>query len=516
MNEYKKHSLLLGGVLALVFFQALPELLQDRIDPYDASLFAANGGLFLSLVKELWSFASHPVDWLYSYYNQYPALAVRRHPPLFGFAEMLIYLFTGVSVLGAKLTAFVFAVLFATGVYALGFRVWRDALLAGSIAILVMATPQVVWLATAVRLDLPSMAFAIWALFHYVKYIRTNNRSSGVYFAILSVLSLYTYQLAFFMIASACLHLLYLKRNCLLTEKSVWLVFGILLACLIPLLAQQIYVAQDNFTAAFGGEIEEWKRFHPIQDRMSMEFFLYYPRIWLHHYPAQSMGVLVWVMFAVRRGIRQEEALLLLAALTALAFFTWGRGKDHRLAFYTMIPMAFLAGKGLYDLAVSLTNRVLATKANWVALGIVGAAGIAQSNIVPSPNYHLTGMAGPVKAIATSVSGARIFYSGPRVGAFVLFVRQYDLNRSARVFVATVQINSPEKLADFIRNNDINVLVWEGEDTRSDSRGYGSFRVELQRIVAQGGAFVRLGEFPLGYWKRGELEQSELFVVVRK
>ena len=68
-----------------VLIASLPEVLRDRIYPLDSAQIAANGALFHSLFFEFGAFISAPVDWLWSYFEQYPALSLRRHPPLFGF-----------------------------------------------------------------------------------------------------------------------------------------------------------------------------------------------------------------------------------------------------------------------------------------------------------------------------------------------------------------------------------------------------------------------------------------------
>ena len=516
LNSYKTQHWLLGLVLVWVCVRSFPEIALDRIDPYDGALFAANGGLFLSLVNELGKFLANPVDWLYGYFNQYPALAVRRHPPLFGFTEMLVYLATGVSVFGAKVTAFLYSIAFAIGIYALSYKIWKDPLLAAITALMVMTTPQIVWLGTAVRLDMPSVMFSLWAIYHYVEYMRSNRRTSAVYFAAFSVLSLYTYQLPFFIIGSACLHLIWLKNKEVFRDKTIWLLFGILAAFLVPLLVEQIYVAMDNITASMGGEVEEWKRFHPIQNRYSFEFFIYYIRIWFEYYPVQLLGMMFWAILVIRRKITQEEVLLLLAGLTAFAFFTWTRGKDHRYAFYIMIPLVFLAAQGFRDFVFLIVKDTKYIDPHWFSVGVLAICCLVQSFLLSSPAYYLTGMSEPVSKILTARSRANILYSGPRDAAFIFYTRQYDVNRGARVHRATVQVDKPSKVADFIKKEKINVIAWESGDERTDSIGYGEFRSELERVVRSDDTFKPLTEFKLDYWAKGKGTQSVLNVFVRQ
>ena len=102
--------------LIWIVVAALPEILRDRIYPFDSALIAANGALFHSLFAEIGAFMMAPADWLWDYYEQYPALSVRRHPPLFGFMAGLVYSVVGVSAVSAKLTVMLFGIGFAIGV----------------------------------------------------------------------------------------------------------------------------------------------------------------------------------------------------------------------------------------------------------------------------------------------------------------------------------------------------------------------------------------------------------------
>ena len=517
MKTVRTHFLLIGCLLLWISIQALPELSQNRIDPTDSALFAANGAFFLTIIREFDQLISHPVDWLYSYYNQYPALAVRRHAPVFGISEAIVFLFTGISVFGAKLTAFIYSIAFAVGVYALSYRIWRDALLAVATSFLVMATPQIIWLGTAVRLDLPALAFAVWALFHYIEYSRTAQRSSAIWFALLGVLSIYTYQLAFLFVAPACFHLIILKREKVFTDRTVWIVFLILLILGIPLLAQQFYFAMDNITAATGGEVEEWKRFHPIQDRLSFTNFLYYPIAWWTNYPVQAVGGALWVIAATRRKITKDNYLLLLCGISALAFFTWGRGKDPRYAVYTMIPLALLGVKAAWDLILGTSRNGLRNIRRKVATGIIVALGFVQANAIPTPAYFLMGMEQPVIDILAKDGSARILYSGPRDAAFIFHVRQHDLQRTTQSYRATVQITRSEDLIEFVKKERIDVIAWEDQDDRPDSEGFLAFRNALRTVVSEDTSFVLLGVYQLDYyWAAENQKQIVLHVYTRK
>src|SRR5262249_50640116 len=54
---------------------------------------------------------AHPVQYAYHYYAQYPALGFVHWPPLFHFCEGVLFLLLGPSVIAARLTVLLFALL---------------------------------------------------------------------------------------------------------------------------------------------------------------------------------------------------------------------------------------------------------------------------------------------------------------------------------------------------------------------------------------------------------------------
>src|SRR5262245_43786541 len=112
-----KHILFVALLLGFVVAYASQEWPQERFFPSDSALYAANGAFFLTAFQEAGNVVKDPRGWAYAYYEQYPAVSVRRHPPVFGLAESLVYSFTGVSIFGANLTICLFAIVFVLGMY---------------------------------------------------------------------------------------------------------------------------------------------------------------------------------------------------------------------------------------------------------------------------------------------------------------------------------------------------------------------------------------------------------------
>ena len=69
----------------------LPDVTNSRIVHYDDVLFAHNGIFFQTAFQELGQLLKAPGQWMWDYYNQYPALAIRRHPPVFSLVESIVF-----------------------------------------------------------------------------------------------------------------------------------------------------------------------------------------------------------------------------------------------------------------------------------------------------------------------------------------------------------------------------------------------------------------------------------------
>ena len=111
--------------LATVLAVSLPAFLRGGLDAFDGALFAHTGEFFRTMAREPLEFLSSPREWMWAYYDQYPALAVRRHPPVFPLVEAAVYSVTGFSIFGTRLTALLFSAAFGAGFYVLCARIFK-------------------------------------------------------------------------------------------------------------------------------------------------------------------------------------------------------------------------------------------------------------------------------------------------------------------------------------------------------------------------------------------------------
>jgi len=471
-------TLLLAGIpLVCVLIVSLPEVLRDRIFPFDSALIAANGALFASLFADLGTFFSAPVDWLWGYYDQYPALSVRRHPPLFGFVAGLIYSVTGVSAMSAKLTVMLFGLVFATGFFLVAKRLLSSAMLASAATLLIVVTPQFAIHFHSVWLDVPSLAFAIWA-FHFYLARLDGDRSFRTVIGMVgsAVLALYTYQPTIVLLTGIVVYLLATELRTFFKDRPLLIGTGLLVILMLPLIGFTLLMAPDNLSVTTGEIPDAWKEFASptyaswmVTDKLSIAYWLVYAEMMIVSYPVQSIGVLLWAFLRIVRKPPAGEVLMLVCLIVTYLAFSWLIVKGHRYTLYMAIPATFLTVAALRDIA----GRVLAEapKAAFVTGSAVVAMGVLQYAFASpyAPYRYLAGMDGVVTSVLEEKPDATLLYSGRNDAAFVFYARSLDTERRTELHRASVQLVDPADLGSYLEDENIDFVIVETENLGYDS-----------------------------------------------
>jgi 4-amino-4-deoxy-L-arabinose transferase-like glycosyltransferase len=510
----RKQALLLVLLLGSLAAYVAPELRQDRIFPYDSAVYAATGAFFRSLGADLPQAIRSPMSWAKEYYQQYPVVGLRRHPPVFALVEGCVYWFTGISVFGANLTAFLFAVVCAIGLYATALRLWKDEVVAFAIAFLFLACPQVLILLRTIWLDLPALAFALWVFYGYARRLDGQGRSwhCHLLMVLFAALALYTYQLPAILFAGLALHLLVVERRTFFKDKKLIVSALLLLLLMAPLAGYTIFMARDNLGLALGKNT--FPEFVPVQERWSWQYWSYYAVVLWNWFPVQAIGLLLWLVVRACRRPTSAEWLFCLCFSVAYVFFSWMPSKGGRYAIYIAFaatPLTVLAGRDLLQL-------IFRSQPAWRQVGLVGAAIVAAIVPVvlhPLPLIYVTRMNLPAEAILAQQPAARIFYAGHLDAAFVFYVRQADAARQARVYRATVQLEDAKRLADFLEAEKIDCIVWEKKSLSQESALHRDFRRELEHYLAHSHSFAPAGQYDLLFGVPGQERSHPLLVYVR-
>jgi hypothetical protein len=510
-----KRALFLVIVLGWVCLYSAPELKQARIHPWDSSTLAVTGAFYLDLFSEFPHFLHGPGQWCREYYSKCPALAVRRHPPVFPIVEAGVYALTGVSGLGANLSTLLFSLVFALGIYFMCVQFWKDDLVALTTVLLVLTTPIVLHLLRSVWLDIPSLAFAAWAFYLYGRRLdgRCHTWPSLLLLVLFMTLSLNTYQLPVFLLFGLALHWLVRERKTVLRDKKL-LVGGLLFVLLMmPLTLLTFFVAKDNL-GAVAGQIT-FPQFVPVHDRASLEYWVYYLRELWQYFPVQIAGIALWAVLALWRRPSTAEWLFAGCFLIGYVGFSWITSKSTRCATYFALaasPLTVLACRDLFRLVV--WKRPLVR--DIVFAGCMSTALVVQACLIKIPNFYLAHMDQPVQRILAAGPKPRIFYSGNFDACFIYYLHKADEAQQARVWRATVQTEDPEALASFLKNQQIDVIVFEGKPFPTEAWLHGQFRKKLARYLAANTEFACLGEFQFLVGEPGREKTLPLLVYTRQ
>ncbi len=202
-----------------------------------------NGAFVLDLFKD---FPLHdPVAWAHQYYAQYPSLTILFYPPLFFAFLALGYAIFGVSHATAIGVLAVFGFALAAGIYALGKRLMHP-LAAFSLAILFSFAPETLLWNCHLMLDMPMLAWMVWAMWNLLKYNDTSSPKYLYWTAFCSTCGLYTKQTGFYFIIAFGIFLLCTQGFSLLRRKHVWTTLVVSFVVLIPLVFLQLRFGSFN------------------------------------------------------------------------------------------------------------------------------------------------------------------------------------------------------------------------------------------------------------------------------
>ncbi len=171
----------------------------------DEALHAVTGLYFADLLAD--RHYSHPVQYTYEYYARYPALGLIHWPPLFHFTEGIAFSVFGPSVVTARLTVLLFALLgsyFWFRLVTLLHGEWSGA----ASTVLLAFLPLLLLYEKAVMLDIPSLALCIAASYFWIRYLEKGEGRLLYWFAVFASLALLTKQHAIYLVVFCLLSVL--------------------------------------------------------------------------------------------------------------------------------------------------------------------------------------------------------------------------------------------------------------------------------------------------------------------
>jgi hypothetical protein len=176
----------------------------------------------------------HPVEYAYLYYVHYPALSGIIHwPPLFYVCEGVVFFLLGPSVVTARLTILLFAVL---GLW-FWFRLIEElhSTVAAVVATLLLAfCPSVLLFEKTVMLEIPALALCIMSSYFWIDFLRKERNSSLIWFALSGALAMLTKQNSVYLLLFCFFSISALQKWHLLWRRATLAALAIILCLAGP------------------------------------------------------------------------------------------------------------------------------------------------------------------------------------------------------------------------------------------------------------------------------------------
>lgn len=403
-----------GAVLALAIAHAMVGEPGEPFFNNDENRHVMTGVFFRDLLLD------RPFDHLkgyaLDYYLQYPALGVTVWPPLFHGIEGVFMLVFGTSYAVARAVIALFFLL-ACVYFFLLVRRTHDAFAAALAVLLFGLAPMVFQLSRHVMLEIPSLAFVLAAVYHFVRYLDLGKPLDVYIAAVASAMFALTRYDGFFLLLFFALAVVARRRFDLFRRREVWLAALLALAIVVP-----VYVP---LLAAFGRAHFRVSVEGGVVSRTFWEHLVFYPWSLLRRIgPFTAFFAALGLLVALRRSPdRVRWPYFVLAAATYLAFTPLAE-MEERHAIYWYPAFALFAVEGIDWLASRL--KAPAARPALAALAAAGAFWI----VISGRHLQLRGYEEAARYVVENTRGSRFtFMDGFLNGNFIYQVRRHDPGR---------------------------------------------------------------------------------------
>jgi len=352
------------------------------------------------------------VHYTYQYYAQYPALGFVHWPPLFHLAEGVMFFLFGPSVVVARVTTLLFALL--------GLYFWfqlvshLDGKWTAFISTVVLAgLPSVLLYEKAVMLEVPSLALCIVAIYFWVRYLEERSTRLACWFGLFAGLALLTKQQSVFLAPFCLIALLITRRWRLLWTATTFQALAICLLIAAPFYALSLGVDISSIKANLTKGVEHIA--HP---------YTYYLAMLPARLGKLLLGLSVVGIASCFFGGKREASQIMLAWIAAwYLVFTLIATKDPRYVTYWVPPFVYFA-------VALFTAKNMQRLARPIAVGMLAVL-VARTSW-SAWNYerpYVSGYNQVAQKIVSSENGGVVLFDGDLAGNFIFFMRANDPRR---------------------------------------------------------------------------------------
>jgi len=477
---------LLLGAITLVCVMAARDIRKGEFDyNVDEAQHAVTGLFVADALHDLP--LRHPVRYAYTYYAQYPAVAILHWPPLFYLFEGASFILFGASVVSARLTVICFAVLLLYQWFLLVEEL-QDSFTAAICTAVLGLLPMVLLFEKTIMLEIPSLALGVAAIRNWVRYLEGGRKKDLYAFGLWLSAALLCKQTSVYLLVFCGLTLLVtLKWELVLRREMV--VVAVLVAVLAgPFLGAMLFLQGNAVANDLGSH------------RMSgLERVSYYIRT----LPAtSSIGLLVLaalgLICARRWNTRGQTAIMVCWMLAGYLTFSYFGQKEPRFAVYWFPPLVYFA-VGLLTQFFQIPRLRLAMRGLAVVL-IAMLAIPAWSQERP----YISGYQDVAADLVNTYHSGIVLFDARVPGNFVFYMRALDPGRHFIVLRKALYaddirpsegseelMHSREELSDLFRRDGIRfVVISQNAPLRFNSQ-------RILREQLQGDQFQLLGRFPI-------------------
>jgi dolichyl-phosphate-mannose-protein mannosyltransferase len=430
---------------------------------------------------------SSPVQYAYHYYGQYPAVAIVHWPPLFYLFEGLSFKIFGPTVMAARLTVLLFALLLGYQWFKLVDELTGPLTAAVSTAMLALL-PTVLLFEKTVMLEIPSLALAVAAIRSWIQFLESGQRRFIYGFALWISAALLCKQTNVYVLLFCALSVAATRQWERLRSRDFFMAAGLSVLLVAPFYVLML-VVQGRAVANDLGSHQLW----------GWERLTYYWTALPRTFTLPMLGLSVVGFIASPRWDRSRNTLLMLSWVLAgyVTFTIFGQSED-RFCIYWFPPLVYFAA-GLLVKGFRLPGLRLAMR----SIAIVVVAFMA----IRAWGYERPYIAGyetlAARLIGTYRSGV-VLYDGRVPGNFVFYMRALDPRRQFLIlrkslYVTDVRadknsqelLHSPEDVRNLFKSAGIRFVVV------ADNAPPGFQSQVLLRDYLRNDQFRLLGTFPI-------------------
>jgi len=367
----------------------------------------------------------HPVQYAYTYYAQYPAVAIVHWPPLFYVVEGISFLLLGPSAMAARLVILLFTVLLLWSWFRL-VEDLQDPLTAALCAAALALLPLSLLFEKTVMLEIPSLALGVAAIRSWIRYLESGERRFIYGFGVWLGLALLCKQTNIYILLFCGLTILVtgywkkiLNRDILMVGSVCALVVGPWYA--LMLFAQGRAVADDLGSHQIAG-----------LDRVTF---------YLRTLPASAtipvlllagLGALLW-----RAWDKQANTQFMLCWWAAgyLTFTLFGQ-REARFAIYWLAPLVYFA-VGFLTQYFRIPKLRVAMRA--AAVGLIGVLALTGWRY---QRPYISGYEAAAAQLVNTYKSGIVLFDGEVPGNFVFYMRALDPDRQFLVLRKSLYVNN--------------------------------------------------------------------------